>query len=260
MTQTTKLLFSLFVAILWLGSPASSKDSDTSYKPSPQVRNFREAKKLLHEIYRDRPIDFYCGCRFERVRKDGFTQTLLAEGCGVAPRKNVERASRIEWEHVVSAHSFGHTLPCWRENLCRKNGKSFKGRKCCIRIDPRFLEMESDLHNLYPVPGELNADRGNFHFGLLPQTKPEYGNCHFKVDFQQKLAEPDPRIRGDIARTYFYMEEKYGVKLSSKNRKIYEIWDKNDPPDEWEIERNRRIQKVQGNENRFISDWAKRHP
>ncbi|MCC5814245.1 MAG: endonuclease [Leptospira sp.] len=171
------------------------------------------------------------------------------------PRKNTERSQRIEWEHVVSAHAFGNTLPCWRQKLCSRKGRSFKGRKCCIREDATFSMMEADLHNLRPVPGELNGDRSNFHFGILPEKANQYGSCHFKVNFTLRLAEPDPSIRGDIARTYFYMEKTYGVRISSKNRRLYEIWNKQDPPDEWEIERNLRIKKIQGNDNPFISRY-----
>lgn len=111
------------------------------------------------------------------------------------------------------------------------------------------------MHNLRPVPGELNGDRSNFHFGIVSGLPSQYGSCYFKVDFKNRLAEPDPGIRGDIARTYFYMEDTYGVKISKKNRRLYEAWDREDPPDAWEMERNRRIQEIQGNGNKFISRW-----
>jgi len=28
--------------------------------------------------------------------------------------KNLKRASRIEWEHIVPAWFFGHNLDCWK--------------------------------------------------------------------------------------------------------------------------------------------------
>ncbi len=46
-------------------------------------------------------------------------------------------------------------------------------------------------------------------------------------------------VRGNIARTYFYMNWAYpghGV-ISKKNRKLFQAWDKIDPVDDWECER-----------------------
>lgn len=219
------------------------------------IKHFRQAKKILKKIYKDRQIDFYCGCSYNYIRFKNYSRTLLANDCMVTPRKNPTRASRIEWEHIVPAHAFGHNLPCWREEICERKGKKFKGRKCCIRIDEKFSQMSADLHNLRPVPGEINGDRSNFHFGIIEKKINQYGGCQFKVDFKNRLAEPPQKIRGDIARTYFYMEYRYGIKISRKKKRLYEIWNRRDPPDEWEIERNQRIQAIQGNDNLFITQW-----
>ena len=53
----------------------------------------------------------------------------------------------------------------------------------------------------------------------------------------------------EIARTYMYMDSVYqGRKIiTKKNRKLFDTWDKSDPVDEWECERARRIEKIQGN-------------
>ena len=40
--------------------------------------------------------------------------------------------------------------------------------------------------------------------------------------------------------------------ISNKNRKLFEAWDKADAVDEWECERNRRIEEIQGNVNPFV--------
>jgi deoxyribonuclease-1 len=52
------------------------------------------------------------------------------------------------------------------------------------------------------------------------------------------------------------MEDAYGFRISDQQRRLYDAWDKKDPPDEWEIERNRRITEVQGLSNRFIDRWT----
>lgn len=123
-------------------------------------RTFREAKKIAWQIYAERPVDFYCGCRFEGNRID------LAS-CGYTPRKQTRRAERVEWEHVVPAWVIGHQRQCWQEG----------GRKRCSASDPVYRAAEADLHNLVPVVGEVNGDRSNYGFGMLPQKPHQYGHA-----------------------------------------------------------------------------------
>lgn len=61
--------------------------------------------------------------------------------------------------------------------------------------------MQADMYNLVLAVGELNTDRSNYHFSIIPVEKREYGACDFEVD--GKLVEAKEDIRGDIARTYF---------------------------------------------------------
>jgi hypothetical protein len=68
------------------------------------------------------------------------------------------------------------------------------------------------------------------------------------------IAEPPPDKRGNIARTYFYMDWAYpghGI-ISKKNKELFKAWDKEDPVGEWECERCKRIEGIQGNENPFV--------
>ena len=208
-----------------------------TYAESPphNISSFSQAKKIAAEIYADQPESFYCGCQFDGKSVD-------ASGCGYQPRKNAKRGSRIEWEHVVPAHAFGHTRECWREAICTNSaGERYKGRKCCNKIDPIFRAMEADLHNLVPAVGELNGDRSNFSFSMIEGEPRAYGECDFEVDFKRRVVEPRPEVRGDIARIYFYMRESYALPISSKQQKLFEVWDRQDPISEWEIERQRRI-------------------
>ena len=112
--------------------------------------------------------------------------------------------------------------------------------------------MEGDLHNLVPAIGELNADRSNYRFGMIEGEKRRYGQCDFEVEFKAKKAEPPEAVRGDIARTYFYMADRYGLKLSKYQRKLLGVWGRSDPVDNWERERNQAIDEIQGNGNSYI--------
>ncbi len=207
----------------------------TAHAEAP--RTFREAKKLAWQIYAERPVDFYCGCAFKGNRID-------LDSCGYRPRKQPQRAARVEWEHIVPAWVIGHQRQCWQ------NG----GRKNCTRNDPLFSQAEADLHNLVPVVGEVNGDRSNFGFGMLPEKPSQYGACPFVVNFKQRTAMPAEHSRGTIARTYFYMSDRYGLRLSRQDRRLFDIWNRQYPVSEWERWRNRHIACVQGNANPHVAD------
>ena len=79
-----------------------------------------------------------------------------------------------------------------------------------------------------------------------------YGKCNFEVDFKSKRAFVKDDIKGDIARIYFYMSDRYNINLSKQERKIMEVWNKLDPVDEWERVKNKRVLRLQGNGNKYI--------
>lgn len=90
---------------------------------------------------------------------------------------------------------------------------------------------------------------------MVVSKKPAtYGNCEMKIDFKGRVAEPPNHVKGNVARTYFYMEQKYGLKIASQQRKLFEVWSKQDPPDDEEIKLANRIAKVMGHRNSFIPE------
>ena len=135
-------------------SPPVHIQIDTSLLPNTPKTFDTAKRKLYQKIYKGRhEKTFYCGCSFN---PDDLTIDL--ESCGVTPRKNVKRANRIEAEHVNPAYWFGNYRRCWREpeQVCpQENDKKITGRKCCEKVDPVFRTAHNDLHNLYPVDGEL---------------------------------------------------------------------------------------------------------
>ena len=77
-------------------------------------------------------------------------------------------------------------------------------------------------------------------------------HCLFPIPLRK--VESRDEVRGEIARTYFYMDSVYPGKgiFSRKNRAMFEEWNRSDPVDEWEFERARRIERIQGNRNEII--------
>ena len=224
-----KIINSIFIAVLIVAMTSTV-----------QARTFSYAKKQAAVIYLNNQEAFYSACSYyaegKKLKPDWIS-------CGFTPRKNANRASRIEWEHVMPAWNFGHQRLCWQDG----------GRRNCRR-DAVFTEMESDLHNLVPAIGEINGDRSNFKYGLIVGEERVYGTIDAEVSFKDRVFEPKPDIRGNIARTYFYMRDQYDIRLSKQQTRLLHIWNKQDPVDDWERERNWHIQSVQGNANTLISD------
>ena len=109
--------------------------------------------------------------------------------------------------------------------------------------------MQADMFNLYPAIGEVNGRRSNYSMAIIEGEKREFGKCD--VEIKSRKVEPREEIRGEIARTYLYMDSVYpgrGI-ISKKNRKLFDAWNQSDPVDEWECERAKRIEKIQGNRN-----------
>lgn len=204
--------------------------------------SFRAAKKEAVKIYHDHKTTFYCGCDIEWKGNKGAGKPDLAS-CGYQVRKQHKRASRTEWEHVMPAWAFGHQLQCWKE------GK----RKNCKKNSPRFKTMSSDLHNLVPAIGEVNGDRSNFRFTDWNGKPYQYGQCPMIVDFKARQVQPSGHSRGAIARTYLYMSDQYGIKLSKAQKRLMTGWNKAYSVSNWECRRDERIKAIQGWGNPYVA-------
>lgn len=207
---------------------------------------FSEAKVVAKQkVYLDQADsaqgDLYCGCKWTWVGKSG--GRVDPDSCGYQARKQQNRADRTEWEHIVPAWTFGHQRQCWQ------NG----GREHCVDDDPVFRAMEADLFNLYPAVGEVNGDRSNFNYGMASGVAPQYGQCPTKVDFAQRLAEPRDEVKGLVARTTFYMFDRYNLSMSRQQQQLLMAWDKQHPVTPWEKERNSRIATIMGHPNPFVT-------
>ena len=219
--------------------------SSKAFPQNTQITSFSKSKKLLLKVYKDNPFTLYCGCTFKGKKPN-------LSSCGYIPKKDKKRANRIEWEHVVPAHAFGQSFSEWRNGhpMCvSKKGKKFKGRKCALKMNEEYRRMQADMFNLYPAIGEVNGRRSNYSMAIIEGEKREFGKCD--VEIKSRKVEPREEIRGEIARTYLYMDSVYpgrGI-ISKKNRKLFDAWNQSDPVDEWECERAKRIEKIQGNRN-----------
>lgn len=214
----------------------------TSFPQISLPQSFSQAKKLLtNKVYANdnERQTFYCGCNYSR---DGKIDPL---SCGYEPKRpGSARSKRLEWEHIVPAAYIGRGRACWEtgvEECKNRKGKSYKGRRCCEKVDAQFRQITADLNNIVPEIGELNADRSNFPHREIEGEKREYGACDFEVDTKLKEAEPAVPLRGFIGRTWLYMYDVHKVQISPNDLNVYQAWADAYPPQEWELARKKRI-------------------
>ena len=238
--------FLLASALLLVATSALGQSSES----------FGGAKKLLAGIHEEigHLETLYCGCPY--VRKGRAGGDIDREACGLEARKNEKRSDRVEWEHVVPASWLGEGRACWTagDALCvKKDGKAFKGRKCCLKpgVDPDFVAAHNDPHNLFPSGGEVNGDRLNHPYGTVKDEPRAYGSCDFEVGGRPKVAEPTDSVRGELARAMLYMADRYGVDVRMARRELM-AWHGNNSPQQWELERARRIETETGLHNPYV--------
>ncbi|WP_417915847.1 endonuclease [Candidatus Electronema sp. JC] len=252
-------LHSIFYPEQGGGEPVEAAGVKMSGLPQTEgnssIATFDRSKRELKKLYVNARhfTEFYCGSAFD----EDFN--LDHRRSGFRFRKNEERANRVEWEHIVAAESFGQSFAEWRDGhpkCVKKNGEQFKGRECASKTSKLFQLMEADMYNLVPAIGEVNGDRSNYRFDMIPGEKREYGKCNMEIE--DRIAEPPDDKFGDIARTYMYMEAAYGRGvIAQSNIKLFEAWNKMDPVDKWECERARLVEKVQGNKNTILDKACK---
>ncbi|MEZ9595501.1 endonuclease [Shewanella sp. 10N.261.52.F9] len=229
-------------ALLPLTTFAQSGEGNTT------IKSFNKAKKTLErKVYYDHRVTLYCNAEFDSKKNIKLPRGFTTE-------KHVKRAKRVEWEHVVPAENFGRTFSEWRDGhpSCVNNkGKNFKGRKCAEKVNHDYRLMQSDLYNLYPAVGAVNATRANYNFAMLPSSGSSFGSCEVKV--HDRKVEPTIGSRGRIARTYLYMEQAYPrYKMSKQQKQLMTAWDKQFPVSKWECKRAQRIETLQKNRNYIV--------
>lgn len=217
----------------------------SSVAASQSPHSFSQAKKIAAAIFENNPITLYCHCRFDS------SKAIDLSSCQMDEAQSIKRSHRVEWEHMMPAEHFGKQRPCWREALCEKNGKRFKGRKCCELIDKPFNQMEAELYNLWPSVGLINQIRSNYRYGTLTNKSTTYG-CDFSVEKGSRAVEPADTAKGIVARANLFMASHYNLRLSDSQRQLFEAWNRLFPPTAWEIEWAKQVERLEGYNNPYI--------
>ncbi len=118
-------------------------------------------------------------------------------------------------------------------------------------------EQKSDLHHLFPTDSELNSIRGNNPFGDVVRDRMNL-KCNSGARFGYTAHgagdtfEPPDEHKGNVARALFYFAIKYGMSIGQEQEAALRRWNKEDPVDMNEYERNNEIYKLQGSLNPFV--------
>ena len=122
----------------------------------------------------------------------------------------------------------------------------------------------ADLHHIRPSDASINSARGNKKFGNVTSGTEAKGSALVGGmsggTYNGSYFEPLDNAKGDIARICLYVYARYGGEISKCNSitNVFESadvlleWCALDPVDEWEMERNNTVEKIQGNRNVFI--------
>ena len=124
------------------------------------------------------------------------------------------------------------------------------------RFNGRYpKEMQkSDLHHLFPTDSQVNSVRGNYRFGEVIKDAMEL-KCpvsRFGQGEKGMVFEPPKNHRGNVARALFYFSVKYDLPIDPVEEATLKRWNKEDPVDEDEMNRNNVIFEAQKSRNPFV--------
>lgn len=121
---------------------------------------------------------------------------------------------------------------------------------------PIYKHAEGDLHNLWLAVRSINSSRKNNLYGEVDGDR-RFDYCpDFERTYSPDPVRIEPRnvVKGNVARTLFYMSSEYKFDLKGM-KPMLKRWNRLDPPNEHEHWRNDRIFELQGTRNKFIDNY-----
>ena len=183
---------------------------------------------------------------YATAQRDYFwTKLYVAGGRDLYCNVRFLTGQRLTVEHVYAADWIASHFGCPNRNECP-------------HVD--YKRAEGDLHNLWPAIGAINSSRGDKLYGEIPGETPTLPpsvadlHCDYeRTTGPNAVVEPRKAVRGDIARSLFYMHVEYELDLKGM-LPMLKRWHAADPPNAHERWRNNQIEKLEGIRNRFIDD------
>lgn len=213
MTSNTRSFF-LFILISLSFSVHSESILPTDYDEVEQ-------NIFWNKLYGAGGWTLYCGLKFDATRRG-------------------KRGEALRIEHIYPSEWMLKYSKCHSRQECRE------------QKNEKFLRMEADLHNMYPVWEAADVARRDSQFAELAGEFSRFDKC----DFERRGGKVEPRniAKGNIARTIFYMHKEYAMPIPDNMLIMLEKWHEQDPPSEQELARNDMIEQLQGTRNTFIDN------
>jgi len=186
--------------------------------------------------------------------------------CAYAEQKPANNVDSLFWEKLYP--KTGWTLYCGEFFDNKKNiaieqvypmswvikHLNCKNVEYCRENSENYSNIETDLHNMYPVLNTIDKARADYQFGSIADEYREFFECDFEREVQTKTVEPRSLAKGNIARSMLYMHSKYHLPVDPAILRQFVDWHMSDPPSKDEIRRNNIIESNQGTRNSFIDN------
>ena len=123
--------------------------------------------------------------------------------CGIQRPIQVSIGKQRSLEHVMPADWMAEHFGCPNRNECD---------------NATYKHAEGDLHNLWLPVKNINSSRSDHPFGEMPEGQGEsrFDYCPLFVRTYSPnpvIVEPRDSVKGNIARSLFYMKDEYGFDL-----------------------------------------------
>lgn len=113
--------------------------------------------------------------------------------------------------------------------------------------------QKNDLHHLQVASSRINSRRGNTRFGEIDGVfKKICKDTFIGREGTDKVFQPAPGKRGNVARSLFYFSIRYKISISEEEERHLRRWHREDSVDEAEWLRHEEIVKIQKNRNPFV--------
>ena len=116
--------------------------------------------------------------------------------------------------------------------------------------------QKTDLNILYPVDAKANTSRSNHPFGVIVKDvdgpcpgKSHRGYTNSGADIR---FEPPQVHKGNVARSIFYFALQYDMTIDKEQKEDLLKWNRLDPVEAVDEQRNSQIETIQGNRNPYI--------
>ena len=134
-------------------------------------------------------------------------------------------------------------------------------------------DQYSDQYQLFPThQNNANGRRSNHPFGIVVNVTYQFMEGKVGTNAAGQIVyEPRDGHKGDAARSLFYMMVRYdgiagntwnfnwlnntslpSLSEAPQDTLVLQEWNRQDPPDKWEIDRNNYVQSIQQNRNPFV--------